>query len=106
MDDHYGWNFSTKPPLLGCVASLILLYAGYRLDQVHLSSPTVIAYTILFLCVLQALLQFFFFLHIGLEARPKWNLYAFLFTTFIVILVVSGTIWIMQNLDYNLMRTS
>lgn len=106
MDDHHGWNFSLKPPLLGFVVSLILLYSSYRLDQIHLTSPKVIAFTIIFLCVIQALFQFLFFFHIGMESTPKWNLYAFLFTSFIVLIVVSGTIWIMQSLDYNLMRTA
>ncbi len=105
MDDHYGWNCSLKPQILGFVISLVLIYAAYRLDQVHLTNPSTILFTIMTLCVLQGLAQFFFFLHLGMEQTPRWNLYAFLFTTCILFIVVTGTIWILQSLDHNLMRS-
>ncbi|MEL7431771.1 MAG: cytochrome C oxidase subunit IV family protein [Chlamydiota bacterium] len=106
MYEDQGWKCSVKPTILGFFVSLIFIYAAYRLDQIHLTNSSAITFAIIALCSIQALLQFLFFFHLGLEEKPKWNLYAFLFTTLILIIVVTGTIWILNSLDYNLMRTN
>lgn len=57
------------------------------------------------LLILLALAQFFiqlvFFLHLGQEEHPRWNSIAFVFTAFIVIVLVGGTIWIMNSLTHD-----
>ncbi len=80
--------------VLGFVLSILLTLAAYftvsRLAVVALSS-------------LQALIQLLFFLHLGKEASPRWNLIVFLFTLLIGAIVVTGSLWIMYNLDYRMM---
>ena len=44
-----------------------------------------------------------FFLHMSTERRLRMNVYAGVFTVFVVLCLVIGSIWIMQNLDYNMM---
>ncbi len=61
---------------------------------------------IAFLAVLaaaQILVQVMFFLHMSTERRLRMNVYAGVFTVFVVLCLVIGSIWIMQNLDYNMM---
>jgi heme/copper-type cytochrome/quinol oxidase subunit 4 len=41
------------------------------------------------------------FLHLGQEAKPRYQLIAFNFMVLVVLVVVFGSIWIMQNLDYH-----
>jgi cytochrome o ubiquinol oxidase operon protein cyoD len=53
--------------------------------------------------ILQLLVQLLFFLHLGSETKPRWKLVAFLFAIVVVLIVVIGSIWIMYNLDYNMM---
>ena len=55
--------------------------------------------------VVQALVQLIFFLNLTREPKPRWNLVVFLFMVLIVVLIVFGTIWILNNLNYNLMNT-
>jgi len=103
IDPRHGWNVSFKPQYLGFVLSLILVLASYRIvTHYHLSSTALIL-TLFGLVILQALLQLVFFLHLGLESKPHWNLVTFLFTVLVVVVIVGGTLWIMYNLNYNLM---
>lgn len=54
------------------------------------------------LAVVQLLIQLFFFLHLGHEAKPKWNLTIFLFMLIVLGILVFGSLWIMDNLNYNM----
>lgn len=103
MDRFHGWSISLKPLHLGLISSFILLLAAYRIVvHTHLSSAPLI-FTVFGLGILQALLQLIFFLHLGLESKPHWYMITLLFTILIAIIVVGGSIWIMSNLNYNLM---
>lgn len=101
IDAHHGWNVSFKPVVLGFLFSLILTFAAYRITiHSHLSS-TLLTFFLLSLGVLQALLQLLFFLHLGIESKPRWNLMMFLFTFLLVVILIGGSLWIMDNLSYN-----
>lgn len=101
IDRHHGWNQSYKPLFLGYILSIIFLLGAYRADQYHLSNGTLIL-TLFALAIGQGILQLIFFFHIGLEKKPKWNITALLFTVFVLLIIVGGSLWIMYNLDYNL----
>jgi heme/copper-type cytochrome/quinol oxidase subunit 4 len=47
------------------------------------------------------MVQLFFFLHIGRESKPRLNAAAFLFATLVVTILVAGSLWIMDNLNYH-----
>lgn len=55
------------------------------------------------LAVAQLLVQLIFFLHLGRESKPRWNLTVFLFMLLVLGIVVIGSLWIMHNLNYNMM---
>ncbi len=44
-----------------------------------------------------------YFLHMNSKSDEGWNLTAFIFTVIIIAIVVVGSIWIMWNLNYNMM---
>lgn len=58
---------------------------------------------IIILAVAQLLVQLFFFLHMGKESKPRWNLMMFYFMVGVIGIIVIGSLWIMHNLDYNMM---
>ncbi len=103
IDLHHGWNRSYKPQFLGLVTSLTLVVASYRIATHHEVIGFHLLLTILGLAVAQALLQLFFFLHLGLESKPHWGMATFLFTALVVVIIIGGSLWIMDNLNYNLM---
>lgn len=53
--------------------------------------------------IAQLLVQLVFFLHLGKESGTRWNLIAFLFMMLFLLIVVIGSLWIMDNLNYNMM---
>lgn len=55
------------------------------------------------LAVVQLVVQLLFFFHLGKESRPRLNTTSFLFMLMVVGIIVIGSLWIMKNLDYNMM---
>ncbi|SRR5581483_8831940 len=103
IDSHHGWNASFKPQFIGFVISFMLIVAAYRIVVHYELTEGLLIATICILGFLQALAQLVFFLHLGLESKPHWGLITFLFTALVAIIVIGGSLWIMNNLNYNLM---
>lgn len=55
------------------------------------------------LAVIQLVVQLLFFFHLGKESRPRLNTASFLFMLMVVVIIVFGSLWIMYNLNYNMM---
>lgn len=103
IDPRHGWNVSYKPQFLGFISSLILTLAAYRMVTHHHLTGVLLLLTLFGLVLVQALLQLIFFLHLGLESKPRWNTMTFLFTVVVILVVLGGSLWIMHNLNYDLM---
>ncbi len=103
IDPHHGWNASFKPQHIGFVLSLILTLSAYRIVTHYHLTHWILTLTIFGIAISQALLQLVFFLHVGMESKPHWSTITFLFTALVIFLVIGGSLWIMNNLDYNLM---
>lgn len=88
---------------LGFILSVALTLAAYfTFTNRTLPDPLLVS-VIVGLAIAQLLVQLIFFLHLGKESRPRWNLLVFLFMLLVLIIVVFGSLWIMNNLDYNMM---
>jgi cytochrome o ubiquinol oxidase subunit IV len=94
---------SFKSYLLGFILSVVLTIAAYLAVVRHTFSGKVLLFVILGVATLQMLVQFIFFLHLGKESKPRWNMMIFLFMLLIVGILVVGSLWIMSNLDYRMM---
>lgn len=88
---------------IGFVLSIVLTLGAYYAVVEKVFSGREIAAAIIGLAVAQLFVQLFFFLHLGRESKPRWNLMMFLFAALVVVIVVFGSIWIMDNLDYHMM---
>lgn len=100
----HSWNTSFKPVLWGYFLALLLTIAAYILRRNDLLSGGNLFVSILGLALLSGVAQLIFFLHLGLEEKPRWNLMIFLFMVLIMVVIILGSIWIMQNLNYNMME--
>lgn len=91
--------------VVGFVLSLVFTLIPYYL-VVHksLGANTLVA-TIIGFAILQLIIQVVFFLHLGREKKPRWNLFFLMSTIGIILLVVGGSIWIMSHLHYNMAGT-
>lgn len=90
--------------IIGFVLSIITTLAAYFITVKRLWNADALIYIILSLAVVQLIVQIVFFLHIGRGSR--WKAISFYFMLFVVLIIVIGTIWIMHNLNYNMMDMS
>ena len=88
--------------VLSIVLTLVAFFVVLRPGFFRMGSGAVVA-TILALAVVQLVVQMFFFLHIGSESGPRWNLAVFISTISIVLIIIAGSLWIMGHLNYNMM---
>lgn len=90
--------------ILGLALSLTLTIAAFGLVEFHLGSahefPSHLASVAILtaLALIQLLVQLALFLHVGREEKPRFNLMALSFALITVVILVGGTLWIMQNL--------
>ncbi|WP_116439340.1 cytochrome o ubiquinol oxidase subunit IV, partial [Klebsiella pneumoniae] len=55
------------------------------------------------MAVIQVIVHLVYFLHMNTSSEERWNLVALLFTAMIIGIVVVGSLWIMYNLNINMM---
>ncbi len=95
---------SIRSYLIGFAISLALTLGSYLSVVGGLLIPqNILIALVLSLAVMQLFVQLVFFLHLGLERGPKWNLIFFASTVGIILLIVLGSLWIMYHLNYNMM---
>jgi cytochrome o ubiquinol oxidase operon protein cyoD len=92
-----------QPYIVGFLLSLVLTFGSYLVVVYHLFDTTLLVTVLIGLALVQLVVQLLFFLHLGQEKKPRWNLIFFIATAGVVFLVVVGSIWIMNNLNYNMM---
>ena len=90
--------------VVGFLLSLLTTFLAYFIVVNDMWSSQVQVYAVLGIAVVQLIVQMVFFLHIGRGSR--WKLLTFIFTIIVVGIVVIGSIWIMHNLNYNMMDMS
>ncbi|HSX03304.1 MAG TPA: cytochrome C oxidase subunit IV family protein [Rhabdochlamydiaceae bacterium] len=103
IDRDHGWNLTYKPVSSGLVASLLLMFGTYFIvARHHLHNPEkdIVIWT---LAAMQGLIQLVLFLHLGMRGKPRWPMISFLFMLLVVAIVIIGTVWIISNLNYNMM---
>ena len=99
---HHQPPHATLPTyLIGFLLSLYLTFIAYWLTVHHSLSTSYLAAAIIGLALLQFFVQAWYFLHIGCERKPRWNLLIFSFMILTVLILVIGSLWIMANLDYH-----
>lgn len=101
IDARHGWNASIKPIIIGFIISAVALFAAYRMVvHSHVSGATLVS-SLLVIATFQGLCQLIFFIHLGLESKPRWNVMMFLMTVFVMVILIWGSAWIMGHLKYN-----
>lgn len=87
----------------GFLLSVVLTLVAYVL-VVNQAIPNreLLIGVVVTLAVVQFAVQMVFFLHLGREQRPRWNLVVFSFMLMVLFILVLGTLWIMWGLDYHM----
>ncbi len=91
-----------KTYIIGFVSSIVLTLIPYFLIINHFTTSYVLLTVILVFALLQMLVQLIFFLHLGRETKPRWKLAVLISFVGIILIIVGGSIWIMQHLNYSM----
>lgn len=97
------WSYIT-----GFTLSIILTGVAFFLVNLHVNSGhllishSLLTWAILTLAFCQLLVQLMFFLHLGQGPNSRWNLVMIASTVGIIFIVIAGSIWIMNHLNYNM----
>ncbi len=89
--------------IIGFTLSLILIAIPYILVTQKIVSGGALVAVIIGCAVLQLFVQLTCFLKLGRSKNGQWNILVFLFMVMVVLIVVVGSLWIMDNLNYNMM---
>lgn len=101
--DHGASHGSVKTYMTGFILSIILTVIPFWMVMNGSASQFAMVGTILVTAVVQILVHLVCFLHLSTKSEDSWNLTAFVFTVIIIAILVVGSIWIMWNLNYNMM---
>ena len=96
---------SIKPYIIGFVLSVELTLLAYWAVVGGAYQAGFTIAIIIGLAILQLFVQLLFFLHLGEEMRPRWRLVTLGFGILVVFIIVFGSLWIMDNLNYNMMHS-
>jgi cytochrome o ubiquinol oxidase operon protein cyoD len=106
-DEHHheeGNHGSMKSYATGFLLAVLLTALPFWLvmGKVFDRSATT-AIVILALAAVQIVVHMICFLHMNTRAEGGWTMLALIFTVMLVVIMLSGSIWVMYHLDHNMM---
>ena len=90
--------------VMGFALSVLLTIIPYILVVNKLVWGWALVVSLFGFALLQLTVQLKFFIHLGHEQKPRWSWIVFVFMLLVLLIVVIGSLWIMQSLDYNMMH--
>ena len=101
-DDHAHGTFSTY--MLGFVLSVVLTAIPFWLVMSGtLPSKQITALVIMAFAVVQIIVHMIYFLHMNTKSENGWSMMALIFTIVMVVIALSGSLWVMNHLNSNMM---
>jgi len=94
-----------KGYLTGFVLAAILTVIPFWLVMGHvIESDAVTTVVVLALAAVQIFVHMVYFLHMNSNSEGGWNLMALVFTLIIVVVTLAGALWVMYNMNTNMMH--
>ena len=105
--DDDGPHSTFRGYMTGFVLAVILTVVPFALvmGKVFASSSTT-AFVVLGLASVQIVVHMIYFLHMDTKSQGGWSLLALVFTLVLVLITLSGSIWVMYHLNQNMMPAS
>ncbi|WP_226015854.1 cytochrome o ubiquinol oxidase subunit IV [Novosphingobium sp. FKTRR1] len=97
-------HVSLREYATGFIASVVLTAIPFWLVMTGaLGDKTLTALTIALFAVAQVIVHMIFFLHMNAKAEGGWNLLALIFTIIVIVIALTGSLWVMYHLNHNMM---
>jgi len=97
------WHGTIQAYVVGFTASVLLTAISFALVITRILSGWYLVHTLVALALVQAFVQLRFFLHVGQEAKPKWESLVFYFMVMVLLIIAGGSLWIMSDLNDRVM---
>ena len=110
-DDHHhddgGHDHGTlKSYTIGFLLSVVLTAIPFYLVMTKaLGSNSATAMVILGFAAVQIVVHMVYFLHMNTRSEGGWTMLALIFTIVVVVITLSGSLWVMYHLNHNMMPT-
>lgn len=103
QEEYHG---TLKSYVIGFIASIALTAVSFFLVMTRMFLGKTLIYTIVGLALAQAVFQLLFFLHLGREAKPRWESVVFYFMLLVLLIIAIGSLWVMFDLKDRVMGMS
>lgn len=97
------WHGTVRSYTIGFIASLLLTTASFLLVITRPLPEHLLIHSLIILALIQAAFQVIFFLHVGQEARPRWESISFYFMVVVLLIIALGSLWIIYDLNERVM---
>lgn len=99
-----GGHGSMRDYVIGFVLSVVLTAIPFWLVMTGaLADKGLMAIVITLFAAVQIVVHMIYFLHMNAKAEGGWNLLALMFTIMLLVIVLSGSMWVMYHLNHNMM---
>lgn len=103
MTSKHNNHGTLKSYITGFILSIVLTIIPYLIVVNHSFSLEMVAISVVAIGIIQLLVQLVFFLHLNTSKDGQENLLSFIFTFLIIAILVIGSLWIMYNMNINMM---
>lgn len=110
-DDHHHGDGAAHGTLKGYVTGFVLaviltaipfwLVMGDVLGESQTTALVIMA-----VAVVQIIVHMVYFLHMNTRSEGGWTMLALIFTVVLVVITLSGSLWVMYHLNHNMMPVS
>ena len=103
-DDDAPNHGSRKTYLIGFALSVVLTAIPFWLVMAGLiESKQVTAFLVIAFALVQIVVHMVYFLHMDTKSEGGWTFMALLFTVILIVIALSGSLWVMFHLTTNMM---
>ncbi|WP_343183447.1 cytochrome o ubiquinol oxidase subunit IV [Buchnera aphidicola] len=81
--------------------SLILSFFPFFIVINQIFCKKFLYFLVILCCFIQVVIHILFFLHLNDFNKNDWNIFSIIFTMTIILIIFSGSVWIMRNLHHN-----
>ena len=101
---HEGHNHgSFKGYMIGFVLSVILTAIPFALVMTGVLPTQTTALIVMAFAVVQIVVHMIYFLHMNTRSENGWTMMALIFTVIMVVIALTGSLWVMHHLNINMM---
>ena len=98
---------SMRDYVIGFVASVVLTAIPFWLVMTDaLGDKALTGLIVVAFAAVQIVVHMIYFLHMNTSSEGGWNMLALIFTLVLVVITLAGSLWVMYNMNDNMMPAS